>query len=166
MNSPPASTQHKEIILRIVTKALLLIPKTRPDDLPPHWDAPDVPDWHSSEFDLWPLGEDVRQAMNKKTTLRGDEELYSHFLKIVQDRAGMRGRQSWVLLFAYKSCSQWAAEIADLLPDPDIDGHVVSALYKMKAHGFREQVAPLLNSKFTWIRKEAERYIQFDQNHD
>jgi hypothetical protein len=75
----------------------------------------------------------------------------------------MRGRQSWVLLFAYKPCASWAAELVKLLPDPDIEGHVVSALDKIKAPGFSEQISPYQDSKLTWIRKKAKRYLEFDQ---
>jgi hypothetical protein len=82
---------------------------------------------------------------------------------LAKNRAGMRGRQSWILLFAYKTCAGWALDLASLLPDPDIDGHVVSALHKMKAPGFSDRVLPFRDSEITWIRKEATRYLEFDK---
>jgi hypothetical protein len=42
-------------------------------------------------------------------------------------------------------------------------GHVILALYKMKASGFSEEVLPYQESKVAWIRKEAERYLEFDR---
>jgi hypothetical protein len=74
----------------------------------------------------------------------------------------MRGRQSFVLLFAYKPCVAWARKLASLLPDPDIDGQVISALSKMRASGFSRVVSPFLSCGHTWIRKEARRYLSFD----
>ena len=106
----------------------------------------------------------MRNIINEKVGLRNDRDLYSQFLQIVEVRAGMRGRQSWILLFAYKSCRSWAPELASLLPDPDIDGHVISALYKMKASGFSDKVLPFRDSAITWIRKEAARYLEFDKD--
>ncbi len=114
-----------------VHDALTHIPDTRPNDLPPK-QFPGVPEMYGFEHELWRLGEEVRQVINQKTSLRRNRELYSSFLEIARNRAGMRGRQSWILLFAYKSCDAWAGEIAALLPDSDVDGHVISALYKMK----------------------------------
>lgn len=146
-----------------VSDALSHIPKARPNELSPTKLIPGVPEWQGFEHELWRLGEEVRQVINEKTSLRRDRELYLSFLEIVRNRAGMRGRQSWVLLFAYKPCGAWAREIAAFLPDSDIDGHVISALYKMRASGFTEFVASFQESEIRWIRKEAVRYVNFDK---
>jgi hypothetical protein len=96
------------------------------------------------------------------TKLRGDHSLYAKFLTIVQNRHAMRGRQSFVLLFAYRPCVAWATDLASLLPDSDIDGQIIFALCKMRASGFSATVAPFLSSSATWIRKAARRYMSFD----
>ena len=140
MEKMPASTEHKEAVMRLLEEATSHIPDSRPADLPPTELTPDVPDWHDFEHELWRLGEEVRHVINEKTALRKDQEIYSRFLDIAKVRSGMRGRQSWVLLFAYKPCASWATEIASLLPDPDIEGHVISALCQMKAPGFSEEI--------------------------
>jgi hypothetical protein len=153
---------HKEAILRLVNDAIDQIPEVRPSDLPPTELIPDVPEWHGFEHGLWRIGEEIRQVLNKEPKLRNDHELYSKFFEIARNRAGIRGRQSWVLLFAYKSCASWATELAKLLPDPDIDGHVILAIYKMKAPGFSGTILPYNHSGVAWIRKEAKRYLEFD----
>lgn len=76
----------------------------------------------------------------------------------------MRGRQSWVFLFAYKPCALWDSKIAEMLPDPDIEGHVISAVYKMRASGFSDEILPYRGSGVTWVRKAANRYLEFDQS--
>ena len=159
----PAPTKHKEAVMRLVKEAAEHVPNSRPADLPPTELIPDSPEWHGFEHELWRIGEDVRHVMNEKVALRKDREIYDRFLEIVNNRSGMRGRQSWVLLFAYKPCGSWATEIARLIPDPDIEGHVISALYKMKASGFSKEILPYQDSKVTWIRKKAKRYLEFDQ---
>jgi hypothetical protein len=123
---------------------------------------PDVPQWHRAEHSLWAIGEQIRHALNSQPKLRSDRSLYAEFLAIVQNRHAMRGRQSFVLLFAYRPCIAWAHDLASLLPDSDIDGQIISALYKMRAPGFSATVAPFLSSSATWIRKEARRYMTFD----
>lgn len=146
----------------LLAEARSLVPEIIPPALPPIDGCPDVSQWHQFEHSLWSIGEQIRQAINSQARLRSDRELYAAFLAIVQNRHGMRGRQSFVLLFAYKPCIAWARDLASLIPDPDIDGHIISALYKMRASGFSRAVAPFLSSSVTWIRKEARRYLSFD----
>ncbi|CAN5676293.1 hypothetical protein BH11VER1_BH11VER1_16090 [soil metagenome] len=155
--------EHKRAVSDLIADAFSVIPASRPIDLPPTKTIPDVPAWHDHEHKLWTLGEQIRHLINEKPNIRGDRDIYSEILKIATKRAGMRGRQSWVILFAYKPCASWADEIAGLLPDADIDGHLVSALCKMKASGFSATVLPLLNSPITWIRKKATQYLEFDK---
>ena len=149
---------------RKLDEALQLIPDTRPVNLPPTDLIPDVAAWHGFEHDLWKIGEEIRLLLNTKTKARTDEGLYSRMYQIASDRRGMRGRQSFVLLFAYKPCIAWAGKIAALLPDTDIDGQVISAVYKMRASGLSEAVLPYHTSGIAWIRKEAKRYLDFDQS--
>ncbi|MDC0276783.1 hypothetical protein OAL00_07600 [Verrucomicrobiales bacterium] len=51
-----------------------------------------------------------------------------------------------------------------MLPDPDIEGHVISAVYKMRASGFSDEILPYRGSGVTWVRKAANRYLEFDQS--
>ena len=146
----------------LFVQAKSLVPDGPSAPLPPMDGFPDIPQWHNFEHSLWSIGEQIRQALNSQPKLRGDHSLYAEFLAIVQNRHAMRGRQSFVLLFAYRPCVAWATDLASLLPDSDIDGHIISALYKMRAPGFSATVAPFLSSSATWIRKEARRYMSFD----
>ena len=159
----PKDTGHRDAVMKHIAEAFSVVPDTRPPDLPTTELIPDVPAWHGFEHKLWALGEQVWQIINEKPALRNDRAIYSQLFVLAKNRAGMRGRQSWILLFAYKTCAGWALELASLLPDPDIDGHIVSSLYKMKATGFSDRVLPFRDSEITWIRKEATRYLEFDK---
>ncbi len=152
----------REEIEALVAQANALVPGSAPARLPPMRGFPHVPHWHNFEHSVWSIGEQIRQAMNSQPKLRGDSQLYSEFLAVVRNRQAMRGRQSFVLLFAYRACIGWARELASLIPDPDIDGQVILTLYKMRATGFSRVVAPFLSSSTTWVRKETRRYIAFD----
>jgi hypothetical protein len=156
------SATSRSKVEALLAEARLHMPEILLPALPPIDRHPDVPQWHQFEHSLWSIGEQIRQTINSQPRLRSDRELYAEFLAIVQNRHGMRGRQSFVLLFAYKPCISWARDLASLLPDSDIDGHIISSLYKMRASGFSRAVAPLLSSSATWIRKEARRYLSFD----
>jgi len=152
----------RNTIEALLAQAKALVPRSTPPRLPPMDGFPDVPQWHDFEHSLWSLGEQIRHAINSQPKLRGDRQLYTEFLAIVRDRSAMRGRQSFVLLFAYRPCVAWAPDLASLLPDPDIDGQVILSLYKMRAPGFSTVVAPFLSSSTEWIRRESRRYMAFD----
>jgi len=157
MNSSPQSK-----IEALLTEARLVVPTDFSSPLPPIDGFRNVAQWHQFELALWSIGEQIRQAINSQPQLRSDDALYAEFLSIVHNRHGMRGRQSFVLLFAYRPCLAWARDLASLIPDSDIDGQIISALYKMRASGFSRLVAPFISSEATWIRKEARRYLSFD----
>jgi hypothetical protein len=53
-----------------------------------------------------------------------------------------------------------ASSLAGLLGDPDVNGQVVYTLLKMKVGGFANDVAPLLQSEKSWIRRLAKKYIE------
>jgi len=157
MNSSPRSKVEV-----LIAEARSLVPTVASAPLPPIDGFRDVPQWHQFEHSLWSIGEQIRHAINAQPRLRSDRALFAEFLTVVQHHHAMRGRQSFVLLLAYRPCVVWARDFASLLPDADIDGHVISALYKMRASGFSRDVAPFLSSSTTWIRKEARRYLSFD----
>jgi hypothetical protein len=124
----------------LLAQAKSLVPDGPSVPLPPMDGFPDIPQWHHFEHSLWSIGEQIRQALNSQPKLRGDHSLYA----------------------AYRPCVAWATDLASLLPDSEIDGHIISALYKMRAPGFSATVAPFLSSTAIWIRKEARRYMSFD----
>jgi hypothetical protein len=53
-----------------------------------------------------------------------------------------------------------ASSLAGLLGDLDVNGQVVYTLLKMKVGGFANDVAPLLQSEKSWIRRLAKKYIE------
>ena len=157
MKPSPRST-----IEALLAQARSLVPPATPIRLSPMDGFPDVPQWHQFEHSLWSIGEQIRHAINSQSKLRTDRALYSEILKIIQSRDSLRGRQSFVLLFAYRPCISWAHDLASLLPDSEIDGQIISALYKMRAPGFSAIVGPFLSSSAAWIRREDRRYMSFD----
>lgn len=64
------------------------------------------------------------------------------------------------MLLGRKSYADCADRIVTILEDEDVDGQVISTLYKMQAGQYVELIKPFLNHKRTWIKNEAKRYIQ------
>ena len=136
-----------------------LIPEENLTDLPYMKLAPNVHDWYDFEHELWNIGESIRQLIvaNHKD-LNSDQ--VDRVCRICVDIRAKRGRQSFVMLLGKKRYISWADKIADVLPDEDVDGHIISTLYKMGATQYVDQIKPYTTHQITWIRNEAKRYIQ------
>ena len=120
----------------------------------------EVGEWREHEHRIWKFGEDIRQLLAQSTALRKDTDLQHNYMKVIKNRNGGRGRQSFVMLLGYKSCQSHATSLAEELDDPDIDGHVIYTLLKMRADGFRREIEPFRSHKVTWIRNKARQYCE------
>ena len=135
-----------------------IIPK---EDLPPlpfMKQAPEVHDWYDFEHLLWKKGEEIRGLIVKEHKDLNKEQS-SRVCDICLNKNAKRGRQSFVMLLGKNRYNEYADKVVGLLSDEDVDGHVISTLYKMGTTEYQEFVKPFLNSKYAWIRNEAKRYI-------
>ncbi|MEE1185793.1 MAG: hypothetical protein UHN02_00190 [Acutalibacteraceae bacterium] len=143
----------------LLTSAEALIPEDNLPDLPFMDLAPDVHDWYKFESELWGVGENIRQFLleNKNKLNRSQIE---RIVEICLDKRAKRGRQSFVMLLGKKMFCDYAEQIVTLLNDDDVDGYVIDTLYKMGATEYADLIEPFLTHNRTWIRNEAQRYIQ------
>lgn len=158
-------TEADEIRLglrRLITEAHRHVPERMLAPLPPDEGLGGVPAWQRFEHRIWEIGEEIRQLLLKAPRLRGEPEIQESILRLATDRRAHRGRQSFVMLLGYRSCATHAAEVAEHLEDPAVDGHVVRTLYKMRARGHSRAVRPLLEAAHAWVRNEAKRYLAWD----
>lgn len=119
----------------------------------------EVPLWHSFENEAWPIGESIRLAFVKNPRFRKNDAVLAKVIEVATCRNLRRGRQSFILALGFVAAQKYAKTLIPSLSDPDVDGQVIDTLIKMKAPGFAHEVAPLLHSKRTWIRRLAEKYI-------
>ncbi len=146
-------------ILALVTMAEEAIPSTLQRDLPPGENTSGSSEWHSFEHSIWALGENIRQLYIKNKFLRKDVAIQRAILRIATNSKAKRGRQSFIMLFGYTFCAQFANQIAEQLSDPHVCGHVIDTLLKMRSSEFVSEVEPFTRDKTTWIRNKAKRYI-------
>ncbi len=157
MSTPPSSTLE---IVNICERALGMAPEAYPPTLPSSPELLGAPAWYGFEHAAWPLGEDVRQAFSRTPRLKSDSAAVSKVVEVATCRNLRRGRQSFITALGFVAASDYASRLAQFLGDPDVEGQVVGTLLKMKVAGFAGQVRPLTNSKQTWIRRLAERYLE------
>lgn len=136
-----------------------LAPAFFPADLPPDPIAPDVPAWHQFENKAWGIGEQIRQSLLAQPKLKKNPEVIRAILEVIQLRNLRRGRESFVMLLGFTGAAMHAPLVATFANDPDIAGHVVDTLLKMRAPGFSKEIFALTSHKRAWIRRLAHRYI-------
>jgi hypothetical protein len=116
--------------------------------------------WHYVERQAWAVGEQIRQALVRKPALRKQPGVLEAIAECALSRNLGRGRQSFVMLVGCVAARNCADAIARLCSDPDVAGHAVDSLIKMRAPGYAAQVHPLLSAPHAWIRRKASTYLQ------
>lgn len=151
--------ESSEAIVAACQAAKNLAPSSFPTDLQPDPIAPDVPAWYKFEHTAWGIGETIRQSFVANPKLKKNSSVIHAIIEVVQERNLRRGRQSFVMLLGFKGAAKYAPLLASLINDPDIDGHVVDTLLKMRVPGFASKIVSLTSHKQAWIRRLAKRYI-------
>jgi hypothetical protein len=155
--------QAKLKILELLHETEKLIPKDYVPNLDPIDGFPDIPQWHSFEHEIWKNGETIRQLFKEHKTLSQDKNIVENILSICLDKNAKRGRQSFIMLLWNKKYSEYADKLVSQIDDKFVDGHIIEGLNKMKTPYYLKQVRPFCSDKTTWIRKQAQKYIdQYD----
>ncbi len=153
-------TQSRQKIAELLQDSKKLIPDTLVPNLDPIQGFPDVPDWHQFEHDIWRNGEIIRQMLKVHRSLYKDKLLMEDIVSICLNRNAKRGRQSFIMLLWNKFGLPFADKLVEHLDDKSVDGHIVEGLNKMKAPGYSSKIQPFCLHKTTWIRKQAQKYIE------
>ncbi len=150
----------KEKVIAACDRALSFAPSEYPPDLPSSEELLGAPEWYSFEGRVWEIGEHIRSQLQSNPNLKADMGILNKIISVIQCRNLRRGRQSFVLLLGFKGANNYADEIAHFLNDPDVAGHALDALLKMRVAGYASRVEALLESKQTWIRNKAKTYLE------
>jgi hypothetical protein len=127
---------------------------------PPDPIAPGVPAWHKFENSTWAIGEVIRQSLKARPRLKKDPDVLHAILGVIQNRNLRRGRESFVMLLGFTGAAKYAPIVARFASDPDICGHVVDTLLKMRVPGYTMQIAKLTSHNRAWIRRLAQKYVE------
>jgi len=150
--------QSPESIVAACLAAKALAPCDVPAD-PPNCAISGAPAWYPFEHTAWAIGEEIRQSFQAHPRLKRDLASLHAVLDVARYRNLRRGRESFVMALGFTGAATHASALAELIDDPDISGHVVDTLLKMRAPGYSSQVSPLTAHKRAWVRRLAERYI-------
>jgi len=146
-------------VIEAAREALQLAPAVLPPDQPIEGIS-GQPRWYGFEHSCWQLGERIRHVFLRSPRLRGDPDVVNAILEVIEQQNLLRGRQSFVMLLGSMKAAYAAPRVARWASDPDIGGHVVDTLLRMRVPGYLECVKPHTLSKFAWIRRKAKTYVE------
>ena len=149
-----------ESIIGACLSATALAPAEFPPDLPTTPLLLGAPGWYDFEWQAWAIGEAVRRSLKDKPQFRRNVSVTDAICSVAVCRNLRRGRQSFVMSLGYTTAASCSPAIAQLLYDPDVDGHAVDTLLKMQVSGYGAEVADLSRHKHAWIRRLAKRYAE------
>lgn len=146
-------------IIELLERANRAVPTDNKPNLPPGKNTQGEPEWYVFENNIWMIGEEIRKILIESKSLRRDREISSLILGIATNENAKRGRQSFIMMLGSVNHAEYASKIVTQLSDEFVSGHVIDALTKMKCPNYVKQVEPFSESKKTWVRNKAKRYI-------
>ncbi|MBN2340799.1 MAG: hypothetical protein JXX29_12835 [Deltaproteobacteria bacterium] len=104
----------------------------------------------------------VRWAIANALEVLADDEIFDELVLLIKNKSLGRSREMLVLALAkMKRRREDSIQLLiDLLADKEVSGYALSALLKYRAKIPASYISPFLNSPQTWIKKDAERYLE------
>jgi hypothetical protein len=151
--------ESEQEILAACEKAMRIAPADFLPTLPTSKELLGQPEWYPFEHEAWPIGESIRRAFVNYPKFKKCDDILAKVVEVATYRNLRRGRQSFIMALGFVSARPYADRLAAFLHDPDVDGHVLDTLIKMKAPGHAREVKSLLQADKTWIRNLAKKYL-------
>lgn len=119
-----------------------------------------APDWLSFEMRIWELGESLRQPIKRRKKLLKNKNLLNVIMMICRNNKYGKGRQTFVMLLGEFSRGDASKLLGDLLDDPEVLGHSIKALTKLKDDGYVDKIGRIAEEETGWIRVAARNYCR------
>lgn len=115
--------------------------------------------WYQFELLLWALGESLRRVLKGAPALRREQRFWERAEELCERSEYGKGRESWVMLLGQYGGPRRVPALLVLANDPEIAGHVLYALRRLKAPEGRGVAERLQQAPQAWIRQEAKKYL-------
>jgi HEAT repeat protein len=80
-------------------------------------------------------------------------------IELVENKAYGIARQMLAISLGNMKSPKAVSVLIELLNDPDVDGHAIMALGKLKSKEARSEIERFITHPNTWIRKEAKKAL-------
>jgi len=106
-----------------------------------------------------PKGLGLRWTIGNALDLLFDDASFDELVELATDRRYGRAREMVVLGLGRSKRAAAVDVLLSLVDDPDVDGHAVSALGKLKAPAARAALEAKLDDRRAWVRSEARKAL-------
>ncbi len=88
-----------------------------------------------------------------------DDQVFSDIVELVREKRNGKSREMLAVALGNMTVSGAVDALLELLDDPEVAGHAVVALGKLKPAKARSSIERFLNHPRPWVRKEAKRAL-------
>jgi HEAT repeat protein len=106
-----------------------------------------------------PTGTGLRWTIGNALDVLFDDASYDELAELAADRRYGKARQMVVLGLGRSRRPEAVEVLLGLVDDPDVDGHAVKALGKLKAPAARTALVAKLDDTRAWVRGEARKAL-------
>ncbi|WP_427875386.1 hypothetical protein [Flavobacterium sp. MMS24-S5] len=114
--------------------------------------------WYSFEYDIWRLGENLRNIIKKKN-FKKSARVEKAIIEVLMNNRYGKGRETFALLVGEFKFHLSEKQVQTLLEDKEVYGHLIVSLRKLRMKGFDEKMKIIINSEKGWIKTEAKKYL-------
>jgi hypothetical protein len=120
---------------------------------------PMIEEFRRVDMSVDPTGTGLRWTIGNALDVLADDSVFDELVDLARDRRYGRARQMIVLGLGKSKRPEAVEVLVGLVDDPDVDGHAVKALGKLKAPAARAVLERKLNDQRAWVRGEARRAL-------
>jgi hypothetical protein len=125
----------------------------------PQATRPMIEEFRRVETSLDPTGTGLRWTMGNALDVLEDDSCFEELVELVRDRHFGKATQMVVLGLGKSKKPEAAEVLLGLVDDPDVDGHAVKALGRLKAPAARAALERKLDDSRAWVRGEARKAL-------
>ncbi|MCL2483660.1 MAG: HEAT repeat domain-containing protein [Propionibacteriaceae bacterium] len=118
---------------------------------------PLIDQFRSIPEDVDPTGFGLRWIIGNALDVLFDDSFFSEYVELAEDTRYGFGRQMVVLGLGKSKRPEAVGVLLSLVDDPDVDGHAIKALCKLRAPLARAAFEAKLSDQRTWVRAEARK---------
>jgi len=120
---------------------------------------PMIGEFRRVDVSVDPTGTGLRWTIGNALDVLADDSVFEDLVELACDRRYGKARQMIVLGLGKSRRPEVIEVLLGLVDDPDVDGHVVKALGKLKAPAARPALARKLGDQRAWVRGEARKAL-------
>lgn len=122
-----------------------------------------APDWLAYETALWQISERMRPLLAARKDLHGTGPIMAAIQALCSRKEFGKGRQNFVLMLGDFGGPSAVEILGTLLGDPEVEGHALKALYKLRAFRFVDEANAIVSRSSGWVRTAATKYLKAAQ---